>query len=227
MSRRRPTARYGSEARETVFRLEGDGKVRFRYRRSASRNEFLQVGHARAGGRAPDVGGGHGLPCGSLYRRGFAATRVARRFRIYEGARRLLRCRNGLVRPSARLADRSALDTLYDRSRPGPFGRYQGADGSGRPGDRADACLQLFLLVDPQQRMRAIGQSAALRRRSVYDRLRRSGDEGFRSEGQAAFAVQSAQPRGPGVDPGRVAPPRRDMPPSRRARRGGPKFTAS
>lgn len=85
------------------------------------------------------MGGRHGLPCGSLYRRGFAATRVARRFRIYEGARRLLRCRNGLVRPSARLADRSALDTLYDRSRPGPFGRYQGADGSGRPGDRADA----------------------------------------------------------------------------------------
>lgn len=41
-------------------------------------------------------------------------------------------------------ADRSALDTLYDRSRPGPFGRYQALTVPGDRGDRADAAYNCF-----------------------------------------------------------------------------------
>ena len=72
----------------------------------------------------------------------------------------------------------------------------------GGQGSDSDSGLQLFLFVDPQQRLWDRDLAVKGLGRHLCSGLRGSGTQGFRSEGEGAAAVQSPQSGGTGLATG-------------------------
>ena len=176
------------------------------------------MGHARRRRRTAHVGGRHGLPHRPGHHRGPATPRGARRVRLHPRARCLLRGGDRVVCPAARVELRPRVDYLHQRRGARRVGHHQGDDPPGRHGHRADARLQLLLLVHTQQRLPARLEPAAGGRGTVHRRLRGAGTPRRRPARHGAAAMQPAQPHRAGVDAGRAAPHRRHLPAARRIR---------